>query len=541
MSLFQRILFKVKANRLLPVFWITLLSILVILLFSPWTSAINPYTLYDPSVYAVIGKAWAYTDLLPYRDFFDHKGPLVYLYYTLGTLIYQGNIKVGISIIQTIFLSSSLCILYRTIMMFHGKKEAWIIILSFLIFYITHIEGGGNTEEMSMPFMLLPLYILLRDIKADRLKIGGSPSTCSLLILGACMGVHILIRVTNAASLCACLLVYTVAYIRFCQWKTITRILLISGTGCVFLLLPFMVYLFSKNLLQDYIQSNFVFNFQYASHQNSIAQVTRQALNCPYIVALPVCCCLNRFLKAVGLWKELTYTIVGACSFLVILIGHCYPHYLLLSAPGYVCSGLFCCDIAKHPVSRYKIGLVMLIATVWAHPHVALFSLAKAQLRDSACLFLLSHEQLAAKISKDWFGPQANQLTETNVRRKFQALERMRRQIEIPQRALRDIACIIPDKDRNSVLVYGGFGTEYLTLDIWPCCKYFILQDPLASHDKSGKLAATIKQAISQSSPKWIVIRKEHTRKGSPIYHYTADNYEKVLEDDNYELYHIKN
>lgn len=540
MSFFRRIPLKAGTNRLLPAIRITFVSILVVLLFSPWTSALNPYMIYDSSVYAVIGKAWADTDLLPYRDFFDHKGPIVYLYYMLASLIYHGNIKAGLSIIQVIFLSSSLYIMYRTILIFHGKKEAWFIILSFLIFYITHIEEGGNTEEISMPFMLLPLYHILQDIKADQLKIGGSPSACSLVIIGACMGIHILVRVTNAASLCACLLVYIITYIRFRQWRTITRILLISGAGCVFMLLPFMAYLFSKGLLQDYIQSNFIFNFQYVSHRESIARITKHALSCPYLAILPACCCLNRFLKAVDLRKELTYITIATCSFLVILMGHCCPHYLLLCTPGYICSGLFCCDIVKHPVSRYKIGLVVLIATVWALPLVTLLPQAKERLRASACLFLVSHEQTVTKISKDCFGPysQATQLAEKISRGKFKAVESMRMYVEIPRRTLRGIAGIIPDEDRNSVLVYGGFGTEYLTLSMWPCSKYFIIQDELAAHDRTGKFASVIQHSIIKATPKWIIVTKAKTDKKSPIYSTLNSNYKKVHEDGVYELYH---
>lgn len=542
MSFFERIILKAKTHWLFPLIWITLVSIIVVLLFSPWTSATNPYMRYDSSVYAVIGKAWAYTDFLPYRDFFDHKGPMVYLYYMLASLIYHDNIKVGISIIQAIFLSSSLYIIYRTTLMFQGKRVAWLVIFSFLIFYIAYIGEGGNTEEISMPFMLLPLYILLRDIKTDKLKISDTPPIGSFLIIGGCIGIHILVRITNAASSCACLLVYTMAYIRFLRWKTIARILLASGLGSACMLLPFIVYILSQDLLRDYIQCNFTFNFQYIAKTESTAHLTAQALSCPYLVILPVCCCLNRFLKAVAPWKELAYIVVASCTFLVTLIGHCYTHYLLLSSPGYLCSILFCCDIAKCSISRYKTTLVTSIAIVWALPLIPLLSPVKLQLRESICLFLVSHERILTKITKGYFGPHSRiaQLAEKCSQRKYKAVERAHRKVEIPRKALQNIARIIPEKDKNSILVYGGFGWEYLTLDMWPCCKYFIVQDTLASYDKNGDFSSIVQQSVIQAAPKWIILSKELTKKDSLIYFIINPGYQKVLEEGGYELYHAQ-
>ncbi|MDH6355503.1 hypothetical protein M2132_001848 [Dysgonomonas sp. PH5-45] len=40
----------------------------------------------DINVYFTIGKGWM-NGLLPYRDLFDHKGPLIFLIYGIGYLI----------------------------------------------------------------------------------------------------------------------------------------------------------------------------------------------------------------------------------------------------------------------------------------------------------------------------------------------------------------------------------------------------------------------------------------------------------------------
>lgn len=54
-------------------------SIIFLLLFSPYTTPLNPYYGYDDNIFMIIGQG-INKGYVPYKDLFDHKGPILFLY-----------------------------------------------------------------------------------------------------------------------------------------------------------------------------------------------------------------------------------------------------------------------------------------------------------------------------------------------------------------------------------------------------------------------------------------------------------------------------
>ena len=63
----------------------------------------------DSSVFQVMGKYWL-EGVVPYKDLFDHKGPIVYVVNALGYAIYPRS---GIMVPQIIFLYLSCLFIWR--------------------------------------------------------------------------------------------------------------------------------------------------------------------------------------------------------------------------------------------------------------------------------------------------------------------------------------------------------------------------------------------------------------------------------------------
>ena len=105
---------------------------------------------------------------LPYRDFFDTKGPYLFLIEYIAQLISYG--RLGIFFLQWInlFLTMILaCQIYK----FYGIKTKWKqIILLFPILYVAcfTFEGGNLTEEFSLVPLMICLCLGLRHFQHGR-------------------------------------------------------------------------------------------------------------------------------------------------------------------------------------------------------------------------------------------------------------------------------------------------------------------------------------------------------------------------------------
>jgi hypothetical protein len=105
----------------------------------------------DSSVFAYIG--WAmHHGLMPYRDLWDHKGPLLYYLQFAGTSLTQTS-TFGIGLLELIALSIALFLLYRVIASFVSPFVGRVVAIV-AVSYVAHFSSGGNMCES---WALLPL------------------------------------------------------------------------------------------------------------------------------------------------------------------------------------------------------------------------------------------------------------------------------------------------------------------------------------------------------------------------------------------------
>jgi len=105
----------------------------------------------DSSVFAYIG--WAmHRGLMPYRDIWDHKGPLLYYLQFAGTSLWSTS-TFGIGLLELIALSIALFLLYRVITSFVSPFVGRVVAV-LAITFIAHFSLGGNMCES---WALLPL------------------------------------------------------------------------------------------------------------------------------------------------------------------------------------------------------------------------------------------------------------------------------------------------------------------------------------------------------------------------------------------------
>lgn len=443
------------------------LAIIFLLFESPYTSILNPYYGYDSAVFMVVGKGWS-KGFVPYRDLFDHKGPFLYLMNALGFSIYDK--KLGVLIIQTIFMTATLFLIYKIGRLYLKKVWSWIIVFVFMFLYCAMISEGNMTEEWSLPFTLIPIYLSLSYLGKEK-PVEQHPYVYSF-IYGICFGLHAMIRINNAACLCGLVLAFSFLLLRKKQIKKlfINAVMMILGIGMA--VLPFVLYFYSVGALNDFIYANFVYNLLYASDGSSAKSLFDWLLVVFRLISLPISIwfgyklCKNEKLKTESL-------ICGSCMMVVaastMFLGYGYLHYYLVYVPimlvGLSWSIRFLSDICTKNGKKYTLTLllVFIIPFSWSG---------------------LRH--IGKNILFDFRGYYDAEVKSVN-----------------------DIVEQIPLDETDSVWSYDVPPKFYLYADITPCYKYFTLQ----SFQSQGNeyIQPGIEELMNNDPPKWIIMNEGGT------------------------------
>ncbi|MCX8128555.1 MAG: glycosyltransferase family 39 protein [Clostridia bacterium] len=216
----------------------------------------------DANAYFSMGKGM-FNGLVPYRDIFDHKGPLLYFLNGLAYLISDNNFY-GVYIMQSISLSVVLYFSYKAINLYATKKASLLAAVSIPVFMLNspvYISGGGSPEEYILAFQAVSMYFFLRYFKKPALE-GHEPRV--MFIHGLMSGCVLMLKYTP--------LVFWVGFDFFIfagllvrgMYKNFLKNLLTLILGVAAALLPWLVYFRITDSIKDLYEVYFRFNSLYA-------------------------------------------------------------------------------------------------------------------------------------------------------------------------------------------------------------------------------------------------------------------------------------
>lgn len=125
---------------------------------------------FDANIYFTVGKGMV-NGFVPYLDLFDHKGPIIYLIYGIGSLISSSSF-IGVFILEVISFTIFLYYIYKIIVVFCKEKFSYIILPVFtcLIVTSTAFVQGSSVEEFAFPLLSCGLYYLIEYYKKQELS-----------------------------------------------------------------------------------------------------------------------------------------------------------------------------------------------------------------------------------------------------------------------------------------------------------------------------------------------------------------------------------
>ncbi|MFR2794283.1 MAG: hypothetical protein ACLTBS_07380 [Eisenbergiella sp.] len=238
---------------------VSIIAILFLMLFSYSTSPCFPWTFgWDSAFFQLVGRGMA-EGKLPYRDFFDMKGPWLFLIQYLGTLVG----RYGVFLLQCIALVVELLLCIKCNIKFFGGgyRNSIILLIPFLVVMSVTMEGGNPTEEWCLPLLILCLYLAL-DFFCEKKEKHRYIYAC---IYGISFGFIAFIRITNATLICAIVLSVTVELLQRKEWRNlIGNAISFLGGILISALIP-IIFFARYHELREMFYSTFIFGFIYGT------------------------------------------------------------------------------------------------------------------------------------------------------------------------------------------------------------------------------------------------------------------------------------
>lgn len=216
----------------------------------------NGETWVDASVYKYV--AWM-IDLgyMPYKDTFDHKGPLVYLFFLAGRRIASWR---GVWVLYFAMLFVSLSVIWLIFRKCCSGAVSALLMLVITAVAFDYAIINMSPESMTIPFMAVGLYIFLDYFLYEKI------SAWRLLLTGVCFGCVLMIK----AQMISVWFVFCIAVlIKNIREKTAQKILFFLAfflAGTMAVILPVCLWLILGGAWKEFIAQYIVFNMEYARY-----------------------------------------------------------------------------------------------------------------------------------------------------------------------------------------------------------------------------------------------------------------------------------
>ncbi len=302
--------------------------------------SVNP----DSNTYIDLARAMRH-GLLPYRDVFDHKGPLLYLINFLATVLSPKSLT-GLYWILGFSLAVFLWYGYRIARMFLSILPALTATFPLLFFSVGNrilYSGGGSTEEYLMPCMMACIFYLIRFTGCIDKQDGLSLHRFFLdsVATGFFCGIMLWIKYTTIPTVGLAFLFLYVCLFVAKKSATALRSFLGIVCGAIISSLPCLLFLWKNDLFKDMWSAYIRFNYSYnnsdlaKNHTEINLYVLRSAI--PIMIASILGLILfyahqkKKIISKIGFAGLMIF--IFSSIFFIVAFGRYYPYYFLTIIP----------------------------------------------------------------------------------------------------------------------------------------------------------------------------------------------------------------
>lgn len=469
---------------------IVFIAVIYLLLCSGYTSPLFPGMMnYDSGIFMMVGKGILEGKEL-YTEIFDHKGPILFWIEALGML---GG-RNGIFIIQTVFMSVNLYLVDRIAKIWkRTEKEIWVIRIATLIVLAYPLSNGNLSEEYSLPFIYLPLYLFFKDWFD-----GKQPKKLHSYLYGICFGILAFVRINNGITICAIVACWIVILMGNKKWNELIGHLLVGAAGIFTIAFPIMLYFGIKGTFYDMIYATFLFNVKYSAKMNFLSNFSSKS-TIAHMVILFSPLLFSGLLFIVKCKKDvlLALEFILLANILTLFLGYGYNHYFTTAIPI----------------------ITVMLCVLWDKNERIQSPLSSIAVKYGSIIMILGYFILLIRI------------VAVNVN-DYYVEKWVLKEYEIVEKSIG----IIPEEEKDSVLGIDVFAKYYLIGNVLPCYRYGILQKHWSNSDPS--IMEKMLEFIETESPIWLMVQPEYGVE--EVERILTDKYNEVLKNQYIEIYRIK-
>lgn len=203
---------------------------------------------------------------MPYRDTFDHKGPLLYILNYLGMVLLDFK---GIWLIELIGLFITFIYMYKTARLCLGKVASLLSVVVSASTLHLFFQGGNLTEEYAMPFIAISLFIFVDyflNKKVSKIRL----ITCGFSFAAVC-----LLRINMISLWCVFCVMILIKSLVEKSYKELWQFILFFVIGMGILVIPIFAWLIINDAFSEFINDYFIFNSMYVSNSTTTASINK--------------------------------------------------------------------------------------------------------------------------------------------------------------------------------------------------------------------------------------------------------------------------
>lgn len=257
-----------RKRNIIVFLWLLMIATALLMKYSTSSPAYFFNSWVDSNGNMTVGRA-ILEGIVPYRDLFEQRGPLLYFIYGLFSLIKSANPFFGVYLYEVICTAVFLYVSWKMLQIYSDKGAAWFVVTSpvflWLLLRAPSFGLGGSPEEICLPALSITFYFLLKSIHDKSLLTFRHG-----IWIGLCAGYVFWIKYNMIGFFAGGGIVFLVAYAKNSQWKQVGHVLLGLLVGLGIITLPVLIYFAENHALADLFRVYFYDNIFYYSYKSDL-------------------------------------------------------------------------------------------------------------------------------------------------------------------------------------------------------------------------------------------------------------------------------